>query len=269
MLQSAHKLRAFALLTMALTLGNPAWALFGDDEARKAIIQLRKDLTDARKEITDTRKEIQELQQVFEDQRRVNSEGAAVMRRSILDVSTQAERWRQELGLLRGEQEKLEQENKRLQEALTAMSARLKTFESLSIEQDGITLLVSPPEKAAFDRAMSLLLASDFTKAAAAYVQLLNQYPNSAYTASVLYWLGNAQYASQDLKGSINTHKRLVVQFPRHSRVAEALLSIGNAHAELGDAKSARSEWDSLIASHPKSEAASTALERLKTLPRQ
>ena len=269
MLQSAHKLRAFALLTMALTLGNPAWALFGDDEARKAIIQLRIELTDARKEITDTRKEIQALQQVFEDQRRINSEGAAVMRRSILDVSTQAERWRQELGVLRGEQEKLEQENKRLQEALTAMTARLKTFEPLSIEQDGYTLLVSPPEKAAFDRAMSLLLASDFTQAAAAYVQLLNQYPNSAYTASVLYWLGNAQYASQDIKGSINTHKRLVVQYPRHSRVAEAMLSIGNAHAELGDPKSARSEWDSLIANHPKTEAATTARERLKTLPRQ
>jgi tol-pal system protein YbgF len=262
MFRPAHKFRAFALLTMAFTLVNPAWAFFGDDEARKAIIELR---------------------QLVEEHRRVNAEGAAVTRRSILDVSTQAEQWRQELGQLRGQQEQLLQENQQLLKTvadlkaqlsaldarLSAVDGRIKTFEPVSIEQDGVTLLVSPPEKAAFDRAMALLLASDFTQAAAAYVQLLNQYPNSAYTASVLYWLGNAQYASQDLKGSINTHKRLVVQFPRHSRVAEALLSIGNAHAELGDAKSARSEWDSLIANHPKSEAASTARERLKTLPRQ
>jgi TolA-binding protein len=47
------------------------------------------------------------------------------------------------------------------------------------------------------------------------------------------------------------------------------MLSMGNAHAELGDAKAARSEWDNLIANHPKSEAAGTARERLKTLPRQ
>lgn len=248
MLRPAHPLRAIALCSLAFALATPAWALFGDDEARKAILELR---------------------QAFEEQRRINAEGAAVMRRSILDVSTQAEQWRQELGALRGEQERLQQENLRLQQALAALEARIKTFEPLSIQQDGATLLVSPPEKAAFDRAMALLLASDFTQAAAAYVQLLNQFPNSAYTASVLYWLGNAQYASQDLRGAINTHKRLVVQFPKHTRVPEAMLSMGNAHAELGDAKAARSEWDNLIASHPKSEAAGTARERLKTLPRQ
>jgi TolA-binding protein len=85
----------------------------------------------------------------------------------------------------------------------------------------------------------------------------------------VLYWLGNAQYASKDLKGSVNTHKRLVVQFPKHTRVPEAMLSIGNAHEELGDAKSARAEWDNLLANHPKTEAAGTARERLKQLPKQ
>jgi tol-pal system protein YbgF len=247
---------------LALTLVNPAWALFGDDEARKAIIELR---------------------QLVEEHRLVNAEGAAVMRRSILDVSTQAEQWRQELGQLRGQQEQLVQENQQLLKTvadlkaqlsaldarLSAVDGRIKTFEPVSIEQDGVTLLVSPPEKAAFDRAMALLLASDFTQASAAYVQLLNQYPNSAYTASVLYWLGNAQYASQDLKGAINTHKRLVVQFPKHSRVPEAMLSMGNAHAELGDAKTARSEWDNLLANHPKTEAADTARVRLRQLPKQ
>jgi tol-pal system protein YbgF len=248
MYRPAQPLRTLALLTLSFTLVTPVWAFFGDDEARKAIIELR---------------------QAFEEQRRVNAEGAAVMRRSILDVSTQSEQWRQELGVLRGEQERLQQENLRLQQALATLEARIKTFEPISIEQDGMTLFVSPSEKAAFDRAMASLLASEFTQASAAYVQLLNQYPNSAYTASVLYWLGNAQYASQDLKGAINTHKRMVVQFPKHNRVPEAMLSMGNAHAELGDAKAARSEWDNLIASHPKSEAAGTARERLKTLPRQ
>lgn len=248
MLRAAPIVRSFLGATLALTLVNPAWALFGDDEARKAIVELR---------------------QALDEQRRLNAEGAAAMRRSILDISTQAEQWRQELGTLRGEQEQLQQENLRLQQALVALEARIQTFEPVSIEQDGNTLLVSPPEKAAFERAMALLLASEFAQASAAYVQLLNQYPNSAYTASVLYWLGNAQYASQDIKGAINTHKRMVVQFPRHARVPEAMLSMGNAHAELGDAKAARAEWDNLIASHPQSEAAGTARERLKTLPRQ
>jgi tol-pal system protein YbgF len=263
----AQKLRALAVLTMGFTLGNPAWAFFGDDEARKAIVELR---------------------QSMEEQRRNQAEGAAVMRRSILDISTQAEQWRQELGQLRGQQEQLLQENLQLlkenlqlqktvldlKAQLTDLDTRLSTlndrfitFEPLSVDQDGMKLLVSPAEKTIFDRAMSLLRTSNFAPSAAAFVQLLNQYPSSPYTASVLYWLGNVQYASQDLKASVNSHKRMVDQFPFHARVPEALLSMGNAHQELGDVKAARSEWESLVNDHPKSEAASTASERLKQLP--
>ncbi len=246
-------------LGMACALVSPAWALFGDDEARRAIVELR---------------------QTLEEQRQVNAEGAAVMRRSILDVSTQAEQWRQELGQLRGQYESLTQANQvhaqtiatlqaqlqAIQAQVQTLEARLKAFEPISIDQDGATLLVSPPEKTAFDRAMALLLASDFAQATQAYVQFLNQYPNSAYTASVLYWLGNAQYASKDLKGSVNTHKRMVVQFPKHSRVPDALLAMGNAHEELGDAKTARADWEALLKAYPNSEAARSARERLKQL---
>jgi tol-pal system protein YbgF len=245
---------------MAFAVTSPAWALFGDDEARKAIIELR---------------------QLVEEHRRVNAEGAAVTRRSILDVSTQAEQWRQELGQLRGQQEQLLQENQRLNKtvlelkaqlaaldaSLATLNDRIKTFEPITVEQDGAKLLVSPGEKTSFDQAMGLLRSSNFAPSAAAFVQILNQYPSSPYTASVLYWLGNVQYASQDLKASVNTHKRMVDQFPFHARVPEALLSMGNAHQELGDVKAARSEWDSLVKNHPKSEAASTANERLKQLP--
>jgi tol-pal system protein YbgF len=247
-------------LVMAFAVTSPAWALFGDDEARKAIIELR---------------------QLVEEHRRVNAEGAAVTRRSILDVSTQAEQWRQELGQLRGQQEQLLQENQRLNKtvlelkaqlaaldaSLATLNDRIKTFEPITVEQDGAKLLVLPAEKTSFDQAMGLLRSSNFAPSAAAFVQLLNQYPSSPYTASVLYWLGNVQYASQDLKASVNTHKRMVDQFPFHARVPEALLSMGNAHQELGDVKAARSEWDSLVKNHPKSEAASTANERLKQLP--
>ncbi len=237
---------------MAFVLVNPAWALFGDDEARKAILELR---------------------QTVEDQRQANAEGVAVLRRSILDINTQAEQDRQALAQLRGQQELLLQENKALaqtvaqmQAQLAALDARIKTLEPVSIAQDGTTFLVLPAEKTAFDRAMALLLASEFESASQAYLQFLKQYPSSAYTASVLYWLGNAQYASKDLKGSLNTHKRLVLEFPKHTRVPEAMLAMGNANEELANPKAARLDWEALIKAHPNTEAASTARERLKQL---
>jgi len=251
----ASSLRAGVLALGALTLVNPAWALFGDDEARKAILELR---------------------QSFEEQRRLNAEGATIMRRSILDVSTQADQWRQELAQLRGQQEQLLQDNRALlqtiaalQTQLAALDARVKTLEPITVNLDGETFAVSAPEKLAYERAKAFFLASDFAKASATYAQFLSQFPVSAYTPSVLYWLGHAQYAHQDVKSSIQTHKRLVAQFPQYARVPEALLALGNAHDELGEAKAARAEWDVLIKTYPKSEAAVSARERIKSLPRQ
>jgi len=92
------------------------------------------------------------------------------------------------------------------------------------------------------------------------------RYPASGYRPSVLYWLGNAQYANRAYKEAVDTHRRLVSEFPTHMRTPEAMLAMANSQIELKDTKGSRKTLEDLVKAHPNSEAAAAGRERLARL---
>ena len=233
-----------------------AHALFGDDEARKAIIDLRQKV---------------ELNRQAADAAALEArEGQTVTRRSLLDLANQLEQLRAELARLRGQNEQLSREVSELQrqqkDVQTGLDDRLRQFEPLRITHDGVSFNALPAEKRDFEAAMEVLRRSDFEAAATAYTTFLRRYPDSGYTPSSLYWLGNAQYASRAYKESIDSHRLLVTQFPTHLRTPEAMLAVANSQIELKDAKAARRTLEDLVKAHPASEAAAAGRERLARL---
>lgn len=255
-------IRAASPALSALLLGASAlWplqahALFGDDEARKAIIDLRQKV-DVNRQAADAA-----ASEAREDQ--------AVTRRSLLDLANQMELLRAELARLRGQNEQLSREVSELQrqqkDVQTGLDERLRQVEPLRVTLDGSSFTASPAEKRDFDAAMEMLRRSDFETAATAYAAFLRRYPVSGYVPSVLYWLGNAQYASRAYKESIDSHRLLVTQFPSHLRTPEAMLAVANSQIELKDARAARRTLEDLIKAHPESEAAAAGRERLARL---
>ncbi|MDP2074291.1 tol-pal system protein YbgF [Hydrogenophaga sp.] len=243
-------------LLLAMVWPLQAHALFGDDEARKAIIELRQKV-DANKQAADS---------AAAEAR----EGDAGMRRSLLELSNQIEQLRAELARLRGQNEQLAREVSELQrqqkDVQAGIDERLRQVEPLRIEFDGQTFTAAPAEKNDFEAAMAQLRKSEFQPAAAAYASFLQRYPASGYTPSVLYWLGNAQYANRVYKEAVATHSRLVREFPAHMRTPEAMLAMANSHVELKDARTAKSTLENLVKAHPNSEAAAAARERLARL---
>jgi tol-pal system protein YbgF len=233
-----------------------AHALFGDDEARKAIIELRQKV-DANKQASDA---------AAAEAR----EGDAGTRRSMLELSNQIEQLRAELARLRGQNEQLAREVSELQrqqkDVQVGIDERLRQVEPLRVEYDGQTFTAAPAEKNDFEAAMAQLRKSEFQPAAAAYAAFLQRYPASGYTPSVLYWLGNAQYANRAYKEAVTTHGRLVREFPAHVRTPEAMLAMANSHVELKDARTAKTTLENLVKVHPNSEAAAAARERLARL---
>ncbi|MFN7122924.1 MAG: tol-pal system protein YbgF [Hydrogenophaga sp.] len=233
-----------------------AHALFGDDEARKAIIELRQKV-DANKQATDA---------AAAEAR----EGDASTRRSLLELSNQIEQLRAELARLRGQNEQLAREVSDLQrqqkDVQVGIDERLRQVEPLRIEFDGQTFTAAPAEKNDFEAAMAQLRKSEFQPAAASYAAFLQRYPASGYTPSVLYWLGNTQYANRAYKEAVATHGRLVREFPAHLRTPEAMLAMANSHVELKDARTAKTTLENLVKAHPNSEAAAAARERLARL---
>lgn len=243
------------LLTIGLMAFSAASraALFSDDEARQAIVDLRQrvDKIDSpqKGKVTDLNERIDEL------------------RRSVLELNNQIEQLRADLAKQRGQEELLARDVAELQrkqkDLQQGVDERVSKLEPQRITLDGKTFSVDADEKRAYDEATSKLKQADFDGAAAGLSGFLKRYPSTGYRESALFWLGNAQYGKRDYKESIGTFRSLLSSSPDHARAPEAMLAIANCQIELKETKGARRTLDDLIKTYPKSEAATAARERL------
>ncbi|MBI3369023.1 MAG: tol-pal system protein YbgF [Burkholderiales bacterium] len=248
---------------LALAASGVQAGLFDDDEARKAILDLRSRL----QSVEDNAKAR------VAEQASVNTqllEQLQQLRRSLLDLNAQLEAQRGETAALRGAQEQLARQVAELQrqqkDLVQALDDRLRKLEPQKVAVDGKEFLVDADERRAHDDAMALIRAGDFDKAALALGAFARRYPASGYIDSVRFWLGNALYGKRDYKEAVANFRALVTASPDHPRAAEALLAIANCQVEMKDIKSARRTLDEVQKSYPKSEAAAAAKERLGSL---
>jgi len=248
--------KAAAAVVACVLAFNANAALFEDDEARRAILDLRKKVDTSQQRTTD-------------DLRKVNDDNAQ-MRRSVLDLSNQIEALRNEMAILRGQNEQLTRgvsDVQRNQKDLTqGVDERLRKFEPAQVTVDGKEFVAELAEKQQFEAALATLRTGDFAAAQTSFVAFMKRYPQSGYKSSSLFWLGNAQYALRDYREAVVNFRTLVAAEPDHLRAPEALLSMANCQVELKDAKSARKTLGDLVKAYPQSEAASVAKERLAKL---
>lgn len=247
-------LRALGFAAL-LALAAPAHALFADDEARKAIIDLRAKVA----QLEEAQKKLASSQDV-QDQ-------LATLRRSLAELVNQNEQLRAEIARLRGTNEQLTKDfsdtQRRLADQLAGFDGRLKPLEPQQVQLDGKAFKVEPEEQRQYEAAMGLLRRGDFAEAAAAYEAFLRRFSVSGYGDSVRFWLGNAQYGQRQYKDAIASFRAFIAAAPQHARVPEALLAIGNCQIEMKDAKAAKRTLGDLVKAHPASEAAQAAKERL------
>ena len=245
-----------ACLIVALFTPSAHAALFSDDEARRAILDLRKRVDDGI--------EAQRLSQT------ALAEQISQLRRSLLELNSQLEQLRADNARLRGQDEQLAREVSELQrkqrDVEQGIDERMRRIEPQKVSLDGQEFSVDSEEKRAFEAAMEFVRKADFAAAAQGFGGFLRRYPGSGYAATAQFWLGNAHYAKRDYKDAIAAFRSLIASSPDSPRVPEALLSIANCQAELKDTKAARKTLEDLIKAHPKSEAAQAAKERLVTL---
>jgi len=277
---ASHKavLASVALVFGAL-MSAPAHAqLFGgDDEARRAILELRQ-----RGEVQRVENERQRGQMAAE-LRRLSDEAALTrqdidqLRRAILDLSTQIEAVRGELARGRGTEEQLARDISELQrrqkdlaqaveERLQVAEDRLKRVEPTKVTVDGREFTADPAAQREFDAALAVFRRGDFPAAQNSFAEFLRRHPQTGYTPSARFWLGNARYANRDYTGAVQDFRALLQLAPDHARAPEAVLSIANCQIELKDASAARQTLQDLVSAYPQSEAASAARERLARL---
>ena len=264
--------RSFARVALlCLATGGAQAGLFDDEEARKAILDLRARIQaseDAgRARLGDVKQaqtvQLDQLQEQLRDQ-------TQQLRRGLLDLSTQLDLERADNAKLRGTQEQLARDLAELQRSFKdlakSLDDRLRTIEPLKVVFDGKEFLAEPDEKRGHDQAMAALRGGDFDKAVAALSNFVQRYPASGYADSARFWLGNALYGQRSYKEAIAVFRAFVTAVPAHPRAPEALLALANCQIEMKDNRAARKTIEELVKAYPASEAAAAGKERLVSL---
>lgn len=248
--------RALLAAVALLATAAPAHALFGDDEARKAILDLRKKVDEQTQALAQKDAELA-----------ARIERLEAASRAQLEFANTIDALRREIAQLRGQVEQLAHEvatlQKRNRDLYGDLDARLKKLEPTAVTIDGKQAVVDRGEQAAFDAALAQFRASDFKGAITSLQSFLARYPQSAYAAPAHYWLGNAHFALKDYKAAIAALQVVVERYHDSPRVPEALLTIAASQIELNDKKSARNTLSRIVKDYPDTEAAKLAKERL------
>lgn len=217
-------LLAGALCVSALA-SMPAHA-FADDDARRAILDLR-----------------QQLKQVTEQNQSAR-----------LQLADQIETMQHELTEIRGQLERI-----RWEQDVSKRSSEDQSGGSTI--QVG-----NPQEQAAFNNAMGLFRSGKYKEATSGFAGFLGNYPSSELATEARFYQGSSQYASKDYKGSAQTLQGLVQASPEDDRAPDALLILAASQIELNNMAGAKASLQKIVKDYPQSSAAETAKSRLKLL---
>ena len=226
--------RAFCLSAAVLCLvaSNNAWALFSDDEARKAILDLRKSLATTQ-----------------------------------LELQGQIEKLKADNAELRGKIEGLEKQGEDINSSQKTyyqdLDTRLGNFEPRSATIEGVSGTVQPGEKKAYDDALNAFQAGSLKKADEGFSAFAAKYPKSPYLPLVLYWSGNSKYANKDYASAISQLQSLIKKYPTHQRVPAAMVTLGNSQLESGNKVTAKKTFNEIVAKYPDTDAAKDAQQLL------
>lgn len=266
--RSAHILcRQLAIFGLIIAL-QPAYAgLFDDEEARKAILDLRVRVDQNRQAQEAHNADVKRNQdKALQDAAETN----AALRRSLLDLQNQIEALRADLARLRGQDEQLAREvaemQRRQKDLAQGVDERVRRFEPVKVQLDGREFMAEPAEKRDYDNAFALFRKPDYAAASAALIDFIRRNPQSGYAPSAYFWLGNAQYANKEYPAAINNFRTLIGVAPDHPKSPEAALGLANSQIELKDNRAARKTLEDLIKAYPQSEAAAAAKDRLTRL---
>ncbi len=214
----------------------------------------------------------------------------------VLELASQLELLRQELGQLRGQIEVLghniEGTGKRQRDMYVDIDSRLRRLEQGGAPTTAVSPAagaassvpastpgkpaaeiasapaVSPPaadgaDARMYEAAQNQRRIGNYRGAIVAFQSFITQYPKSELAPRAQYWVGDSYYNLRDFKSAITHQQKLVSSYPDSATVADALLNIASSQMELGDTATARKTLDGLVSRYPASEAAAKAKRRL------
>lgn len=218
---------------------------FADDDARRAILELRENVKQLQSDLTVTRNAQMQL---------------------MTEINSLKERNRQLTGRVEELSNAITVEKRSTRDLFSSLDQRVEAFEPQTVVINGQTVTVDPKEKEAYDAAVLLMQDGKFKDAASAFSRFVKQYDKSPYRPEALYWWGTSAFAAEQYKTAISSQNQLIREFPKHVRVPDAMLLVGSAQAASGSLKAARATFQKVVKAYPNTDAAKTAQARIKAL---
>ena len=264
-------LRAVFAAVCCVCISSAQAGLFEDDEARRAILDLRQKVEQMQQQSAQMQQQSAEQLRATKNENTMLNEQVngqlTQLRRSLLELSNMIEGLRSELANSRGKSEQLARDladAQRLQKDIVqGTEDRFKLLEPSKVSVDGLEFMALPAETRDYDSALATMRKGDFAQALPAFSEFVRRYPASGYQPSALFWLGNLHYSQRNYKEALNHYRALVSASPAHPKAPEAMLSIANCQLELKDARASRKTLEELVKNYAESEAASLAKGRL------
>lgn len=238
-----------ALLITAIWASQAQAGVFDDDEARRAIADL-KTKTEAR----------------FDQQGK-----------SQLDLANQLSRQTEEIAHLRGQLEtlsyELETAKKRQQDFYLDLDTRLRKFEPQAGASSAATTDAAAPaavasdpaaENQTYEAALNQFKTGKYKEAGSAFATFVQKYPDSSLAPNAQYWLGNAWHAQRNCGKAIEAHSLVTSKYAASAKAPDAWLAIATCQQEMGNSTAAKRSLDTILNKYPSSPAAEAAQQRLK-----
>ena len=213
------------LMAGLLMSAQPAFA-FADDEARKAILELRQQVRN--------------------------------MTSASLQLNERIDQLQQEITRLRGQIEQMGRP-----QGGTGQAASGGTSGPAA---DGTVKVADAKEQASFDGSMDLFRKGQYKEANEALSAFLTLYPESPLAPTAQFYLGSSRYALKDFKGAASTLTAMVQTSPTHPRSADALLVIAGSQIEMNNRAGAKTTLQRIVKEYKGTPAADTAAKRLQLL---
>lgn len=246
-LKSGRQL-TLGLALIAAFAAPAAHAFFDDNEARRAIVELRNQV----RMLEDKVKRLETANQ-----------GQLAIAQQLSDKDIEIAKLRGELEVANNNIRRLQDDNKVL---YTNLDDRLRKLEPKTVQLDGQDLDVPPQQYAAYDAGLDHFKSANYVEAAKQFQAFLDEYKGSKLEPQVRYFLGSAQFAQGEYKTALITQRDLARDFPDSPRAPDALLSMASSQLELKSIPGAKKTLTDLIAKYPDSAAAASAKARLDAI---
>ena len=222
-----------------------------------------------------------------------NDKEIADIRKRIADIAADMTAIREDMENLKGDREILgksesdlkaefvrkDKEFVDMRNQVDQLSSRMHVIESLLeigstagkapkggriISDDSKNAMPGKTEKElAYDSAYEAFKEEKYEKAREGFQNFLKQYPNTEYSDSAQFWIGESYYFERKYEQAILEYEKVIKAYPQGNKMPNALLKQGFSFLNLGDKSSAKLLLEQVTKNYPGTNQARMARAKL------